>query len=412
MAASIDKRTSVMGSLKTSGVRYPSTPYSSTSAYEAGYTYLKKSGGVTPGFHSPSRTGRLKPTGFNFLLQKSTSDRGHDIATELTLKPKDYGYNSYSQTGNMGTANIAYDRQSDAVISELSAIASNKLLNAIKGQSINLAQAYAEREQTVQLVAGTATKVAKSIRSLRRGDFIGAARDLGVLAKKRANSRFNKSFARRQSEAVSQGWLELQYGWKPLLNDVYGACEQLAKRHSRIIYATQTVQSSRAKDLYKLTSSTFDKSKSTTLVNGEDKIVVKMGCTYSTSNPVQSTAAQLGITNPLVVAWELLPFSFVADWFLPVGQALGTLDATNGLEFYSGYKTVFRRTNVSKISTVTGVSYGRRNDVLWVSSFEEVSVTRTPLGSFPSPSLPRFKNPASIVHMANAIALVSQLFRK
>lgn len=37
--------------------------------------------------------------------------------------------------------------------------------------------------------------------------------------------------------------------------------------------------------------------------------------------------ARFGLVNPLEVAWELLPFSFVADWFLPIGGYLNAMDA-------------------------------------------------------------------------------------
>lgn len=33
----------------------------------------------------------------------------------------------------------------------------------------------------------------------------------------------------------------------------------------------------------------------------------------------------LGLNNPIGVAWELIPFSFVCDWFLPIGQKINQL---------------------------------------------------------------------------------------
>lgn len=41
----------------------------------------------------------------------------------------------------------------------------------------------------------------------------------------------------------------------------------------------------------------------------------------------------LGFTNPAAVLWEATPFSFVVDWFLPIGDYLKTLDGStlNGL---------------------------------------------------------------------------------
>lgn len=51
----------------------------------------------------------------------------------------------------------------------------------------------------------------------------------------------------------------------------------------------------------------------------------------------------MGLTNPLEVTWELLPFSFVADWFLPIGDYVSILDSTLGYILKGGTNTVSRR---------------------------------------------------------------------
>jgi hypothetical protein len=50
-------------------------------------------------------------------------------------------------------------------------------------------------------------------------------------------------------------------------------------------------------------------------------------------------ANRLGVINPLAIAWELYPFSFVIDWFVPIGSVLTAATATAGLEFVSGHTT-------------------------------------------------------------------------
>jgi hypothetical protein len=42
--------------------------------------------------------------------------------------------------------------------------------------------------------------------------------------------------------------------------------------------------------------------------------------------------SQLGITNPALLVWELIPYSFVIDWLIPVGDFLSSLDALVGVE--------------------------------------------------------------------------------
>lgn len=43
-------------------------------------------------------------------------------------------------------------------------------------------------------------------------------------------------------------------------------------------------------------------------------------------------ARRIEFGNPLEIAWELVPFSFVIDWFIPIGDWLGSLDALKGVK--------------------------------------------------------------------------------
>jgi len=46
-----------------------------------------------------------------------------------------------------------------------------------------------------------------------------------------------------------------------------------------------------------------------------------------------------GISNPLLLAWELIPYSFVFDWLLPVGNYLEGLTAYDGFRLSNGWMT-------------------------------------------------------------------------
>lgn len=48
---------------------------------------------------------------------------------------------------------------------------------------------------------------------------------------------------------------------------------------------------------------------------------------------------QLGLANPLATAWELVSYSFVVDWFVPIGPVLNALSARAGLIFVDGSKS-------------------------------------------------------------------------
>lgn len=376
----------------------------------------RRSGGKTVGFTSRNGTEPpLKANRLSYLREVGISEAGHSNRRSLN-PPTTYNYASFSSSGtSSSTYYLPGFRLANAgEISDCEAKASNRLLKNVKDQIFNAAQAFAERKQTSRLIGTTAIRIASCIRNLRKGDFAGAAKAVGVEPRKRARSRFNKAFARRQGEAVSRGWLELQYGWKPLLNDIYGSADTLARRNSQTSYVTRRVSETRTIDSSSFSSVTSGKSLRTTLdIKGTCKLTVKFSVTYRTPDPTQSLPAQLGLTNPLLIAWELMPFSFVVDWFLPLGQAISNLDATRGAEFYCGHKTVFLEAKGSGVRSVSGVDqYNDHYSVHLVSSNAIVSCERTPLGAFPTPSLPRFKNPVSFLHAANGLALLTQLFRK
>lgn len=113
--------------------------------------------------------------------------------------------------------------------------------------------------------------------------------------------------------------------------------------------------------------------------------------------------SQLGLTNPFLVLWEKLRYSFVIDWLVPIGPWLDSLTATQGTRFFSGYYTVYEETTLR-------VQYDRRSSLQASSCSQDVvkrAYVRYPLKRFPV-SVPYFKNPFSTGHVKNALALLWQ----
>jgi hypothetical protein len=138
-----------------------------------------------------------------------------------------------------------------------------------------------------------------------------------------------------------------------------------------------------------------------------ETVTVRMGITVKQSSKALANAKELGITNPALVAWELVPFSFVADWFLPIGNFLGFLDATLGLEFVSGYQTTFRKRSGRFTRDMMGSKKdGHKTSYFGHNEWEGVTCLRAILSDFPPVSLPRPKNPLSVTHAVSAIALL------
>jgi len=348
---------------------------------------------VSPGFEIDASTYGTKPTTYGYYYQTSTGQ--HDSV-----------FSMYQNSDNTAAQNWL----SSADLNTLDRQARNALLTKIKNQSVNLAVATAEAGKTMQMVGDTAIKIASALHDLRQGDFVGAARNLGVAAGKRAKSRFSKAWVQDRTKAIGSGWNSLNYGWRPLLDDVYGAAVECAGAGNQGVVCTSKVRKSKTTDVQFQKRSTYQKQVERWVQTGYNKTDVQYSVTYTRSLGATQDLPRLGITNPALVAWELVPYSFVIDWFLPIGNWLGTLDATLGVTFHSGYRTTFQRCEVEEDHTLSDADSPKMKRKHQL--FKKVRVNRTVLSEFPSPALPQFKNPVSMQHMFNGLALLTNLIRK
>lgn len=207
----------------------------------------------------------------------------------------------------------------------------NKLRGKIQDMKINLAQAMGERKQTARLLEDCVERVIKSVRALKKGNIRVFCREWGIEPRPRHIYWDRK----RVSKKWASLWLEYQYGWKPFFSDVYGSAETLAQQavEGEGILRTKARASERVEFSYTTTSSPGYEPNPAKPRYAEYRCELK-GTGYAYFR-VNRTFPALGIDNPLLLAWELLPFSFVADWFLGVGNYLQGIDATSGCTVFS-----------------------------------------------------------------------------
>jgi hypothetical protein len=206
----------------------------------------------------------------------------------------------------------------------------------------------------------------------------------------------------------------MQYGWKPLISDSYGAMEALHAREKETSGGVTTVKAyvrENEKLVYNLSDSAnnaiFDFQKHCDVRHTGH---IRLDFTPS-DGPWSGTLAQLGLTNPLELAWELLPWSFVADWFIPIGDYLSQLDATNGWVFkggsFSSKSTMVSRPVNFQIRpdqykwAREAYAYGRGKG--YQMRFHRKAYSSPPLANLPSFGK---LNKASNIHVANGIALL------
>lgn len=287
----------------------------------------------------------------------------------------------------------------DTSLTTLRSRAETRALLRLKDQRINLGVALGETRQLSKQIGTTATRIARAYSSLRKGQWRNAARTLGVRAR-----------------SQPENWLELQYGWKPLLSDIHGAAQAVSERNKERDWVVTVASTERDKAFdgpldYVANPRLFVYYR----VRGSRGVSVSVRLDYHPSSfDYAHLPAALGLTNPLEVAWELVPYSFVVDWFLPVGNWLSTLDATLGYKFLSGSYTTrrFRQfactVNAQKSHVASSGRYRFTGGSAagWYAAME---LRRNVYASSPIPAL-RPKNPVSLGHMANGLSLLTQAF--
>jgi hypothetical protein len=221
--------------------------------------------------------------------------------------------------------NKAYDRFKDATRNQAGADIGTNL---------------AERKQSMDMMTARLFQLGRFTQKLRRFDFVGAGRELGIT--KRRVPRTLK----RHAKAFSNNWLEFHFGWSPLFKDIGGAIETLnAGIPPFKVRGSATVRSSKY-STYGFSSYGWPIAKYETWTT--QKVQARYIADVYVSNPNLWLANQMGLINPASLAWELVPFSFVVDWVGNVGQYLSSFTDFAGLEIQNPCITEFVRRSQRK----------------------------------------------------------------
>jgi hypothetical protein len=218
-----------------------------------------------------------------------------------------------------------------AALAQLSAQADTEALSRLARGKMELGVSLLEARKSINHLAITGIRLLTVVRNLRKGRFSAVADELGL------------NLSRRKRYTLAKDWLEYQYAWRPLIMDVSAAYDivqeglqvPLTQKVTRNVKTGVTFQCQTWRDSTsggKLT--TYSSSESCPVDVGVKTIIY----TRIVLSEVQKLQ-QLGLINPAEIAWELVPFSFVVDWFVPVGTFLSACTATYGQEFVSGTRT-------------------------------------------------------------------------
>jgi hypothetical protein len=281
--------------------------------------------------------------------------------------------------------------------------------NAADRLDFSAAVTIGEAPKTFELIADTAVRLFHLYKGIRKGSFEDIKSALGFGINRSYKSRLNKigkpgrsvSMVKNQAANAADLFLEVKYGWTPLLNDIENALKVLETRWQEDPSDVKIVGSG--------SSSYF-----ATLYNWDVLVAerTKLTSHFRILNQTTRNINSLGLVDLGGVVWELIPFSFVADWFIPIGDWIGAQTSLTGLEHQHGSQSSWFKNTARLNSTEWG---NRFNMKLNSSPYIVWSYERGPLNNPPStiPILKSkdFRSLFNFDKVLTSLSLLNSVFR-
>lgn len=246
-----------------------------------------------------------------------------------------------------------------------------------------LAVDVGERKKTYMMIAKAIGHVLSLAKAVAKKD-AGAIRRALVRADSfvHRGSQRSRSFAYRRPRTKADFgslWLEYRYGWQPLLGSIQNGLELLSHQRSFPEFIRGTGGGTyKARSVDHINSSVMH-------CDVDAHLHVTLKGRVVLNNPDLYRLNQYGLVNPLSTAWELVPFSFVVDWFVKVGDYLSNLTDWVGITFNDLSVTYSARGTCTFVSKGQNPSPGPINQKFGGSI--GLAKTRELLGTPPVPEI-------------------------
>lgn len=247
-----------------------------------------------------------------------------------------------------------------------------------------------------------------------------AGRDLRDKALQRAREalRAELALAGLTAQMLANAWLEWTYGWRPLMQTMYDINSQLAfnkvpellrvSASSRLPYPRRVNRVSSIGIAGGVTNSFNEQVKFTS----SSKVGCRIECSILPRDSNLNLAEWTSL-NPATIAWELVPYSFVVDWFIEVGDWL------RNLESLYIYKNRISNVVITDLNAATAQivvndkqsGFGRSKTIQYGAYVKQISFNRAVGSALPVPYKPRITMDLGWRRYVTAAALLTQLIK-
>lgn len=218
-----------------------------------------------------------------------------------------------------------------------------------------------------------------------------------------------RTFTKRYGilKVPANAFLLYTYGIKPLLGTIYGLAEE------NLRHVINKVNHYKARGTEKIEPGTislylYNGWHNNLRTSGSGKASVTIGGNVCSPELDPGRFTSL---NPLSIAWETMPLSFVYDWFYNLGGYLRAMETAllYDSQWRGGYVTHLWAFDGSISERYSGSNGYSSYTLDYKGKVKNIYIRRTPLGSYPRPLLPSFGAQLGSSRLLSAASLLAQL---
>lgn len=378
----------------------PSQPSMPTETLPVYHDYGRYEGVKIDNFHKRKAAGELLPLNRYKRIDLQTRLSGRENIRHFDPS----GQGAYDFTDSLPCFRLATPTNtwSDLIITETDLL---KALDEVESSAQHFVQEaaaqvwagwdvgtfLAELRQTINMFTLTGKNIARIAKQLREQGVSKTGKGLGRDIKRAGIGN-----------VASSKWLEYRYGWRQVIFDLNDITEMLKRDQKRIYTARAGVDHTSENTWHHL----INKAVFAADLTMKDQITVGVRGRYAALAELDLR----GYLNPLLTTWEVIPFSFVVDWFIEIGTSIKALSseliALQSTAARCFYVQIYRTVAETEFSHEPGIAI---NSGLHFTSKGELRLRLPAQVSF-SPKMSIGDN-LDLPKVVDAISLVIQNFR-
>lgn len=192
-----------------------------------------------------------------------------------------------------------------------------KRFNSMRGEAASLGVTLAQYRQALDMMSTRLLQGLRDILAIRRGRWRQVLRRAG-----------RKPSLREGARKLSALQLEMSFGWLPMIGDVQDALKVLdGPLPYGLARGTATIR-----DILSKPSPNY--------FTHKVRFRAEVAAFLQVENPTLDLAQRMGLLDPIGIVYEIIPWSFVANWFFNLEEYLAQMNPYLGVRVINPYYSI------------------------------------------------------------------------